>query len=248
MTDSQEAQAAHTIDWDDAKVARLWNYYARTPPFSDAYFSKVYGERLLLCSDLPLQKDLRVLDLGCGPGFMWDHLVGFRSRWHYTGLDFSADSVVELCAKAAGHPLFDGAETIRRLPSHLPAEHFDVVLLIEVVEHLRDDHLGSTLAEAARLLKVGGLLLITTPNDEDLSKATKFCPECGALFHEWQHVRSWTPSVLTARLTDNGFSVRLLKTLDLSQSGVRGKLVGLARTLLGHPRAHPHLLAVFKKS
>lgn len=33
----------HPIQWDDAKVARLWNWYARTSPFRDLYFAKRFG-------------------------------------------------------------------------------------------------------------------------------------------------------------------------------------------------------------
>jgi len=56
------------------------------------------------------------------------------------------------------------------------------VLLIEVVEHLKSDILDATLREIHRIMRPGGVLLITTPNNEDLSRSMKFCPDCGAIF------------------------------------------------------------------
>jgi len=87
-------------------------------------------------------------------------------------------------------------------------EQFDVVLLIEVVEHLRSDILDATLREIHRVMRPGGVLLITTPNNEDLSRSMKFCPDCGAIFHEWQHVRAWDVVGLAKELKAYGFAVK----------------------------------------
>src|SRR5262245_38233477 len=125
----------HPIEWDDTKVSRLWDYYSRTPPYSEMYFSKVLGDRILRRSGLPLDLPLEVLDFGCGPGFLWDHMVALGARWFYTAIDFSAESVATVRKKGEGHARFRGAHHVSRLPSNLPADHFDAVLLIEVVEH-----------------------------------------------------------------------------------------------------------------
>lgn len=56
----------HEIEWGDRKVSRLWNYYSRTPPYSEIYFSKLFGHHILRQSGLPLRESLVVLDFGCG--------------------------------------------------------------------------------------------------------------------------------------------------------------------------------------
>lgn len=236
----------HAIEWTNEQVSRLWNYYSRTPPYNDMYFSKLFGDKLLKKCRLPLHQDLRVLDFGCGPGFIWEHLRDLQSHWEYTGLDFSPDSVRLLSEKANGHSRFGGGLHATQLPTDLAAAHFDAVLLFEVVEHLKDEYLDATLAEVTRVLKPGGVLAISTPNEEDLRASTKFCPECGALFHEWQHVRSWSVSSLSAMLSQYGFKLRSAETLDFVAQGPLRRTVRLARKLLGR-KVNPHMIAAFQK-
>ena len=237
----------HRIEWDDTKVSRLWNYYSRTAPYSDIYFSKVFGDRILKRSGVAFHERISVLDFGCGPGFIWEHIQQLGIRWNYTGLDFSADSVRKLDERAAGHPQFKGSVHVRQLPTEFPDNHFDAVLLLEVVEHLRDEHLSGTLREIWRVLRPGGVVVITTPNDEDLALATKFCPECGAIFHEWQHVRSWSASTLSGYLQSRGFSLQFATPIDFSEYGVLGTVVAKARRLVTGRYKRPHLIASFEK-
>lgn len=242
----------HEIEWNDGQVSRLWNYYAQTPPYSDLYFARRFGHLLLAQARLPASVPLEVLDFGCGPGFMWDHIRALGANWQYTGLDFSPDSVAAIDRRAKGQPGFRGATLADDMPTALPANGFDVLLLIEVVEHLRDEHLDGTLNEAARLLKPGGVLVISTPNEEDLALSRKFCPSCGAIFHEWQHVRSWSAATLKDCLARYGFASVHQVTTDFEARGVDMasfivKARRLARRMLGLPVRQPHLLAVFQK-
>lgn len=238
----------HPIEWDDTKVSRLWDYYSRTPPYSEVYFSKVFGDRILKRSQLPLHEPIAVLDFGCGPGFIWEHIVRLGARWSYSALDFSPDSVKKVTNKGQGHPQFKGAQHVTSLPADLPDLSFDAVLLFEVVEHLKDEYLDQTLAETARVLKRGGVAVVTTPNQEDLSKSTKFCPECGAIYHEWQHVRSWSVPSLAERLASHGLHLRMAHTLDFAAQGGVRQLTNLVRRLLKRPSGRPHMIAVFQKS
>lgn len=237
----------HPIEWTDEKVSRLWDFYQKTPPYSESYFSKVFGKIILKKSGLPQKENISILDFGCGPGFLWEHIRSSVAAWSYTGLDFSLESVENVNHKGHGDPRFKGAFHVTSLPSTLPSGNFDVVTLVEVVEHLKDDYLQSTLSEVSRVLKKGGVLLITTPNQEDLSKSTKFCPDCGAIFHEWQHVRSWSPSTLCNKLEQFGFRARRIKTLDFAEYGFVGRMRQIMRLLLKGQTRKPHMLAIFQK-
>jgi 2-polyprenyl-3-methyl-5-hydroxy-6-metoxy-1,4-benzoquinol methylase len=242
----------HEIKWDSEKISRLWNYYSRNSPFSDVYFSNLFGHHMLRHSGLSLRQRLEVLDFGCGPGFIWNHLDRLGSRWEYTGLDFSADSINEVCKKGFGKKYFQGAYHISSLPTNLPSSHFDVVLLFEVVEHLNDVDLLGILEEVFRLLKYGGVLIITTPNEENLNNSKKLCPECGAIFHEWQHLRSWSIASLSKYVSKQGFVIRKAKTLDFAADGLGfvsllKKIRNITVKLLNKPRNYPHMIAVFQK-
>lgn len=62
------------------------------------------------------------------------------------------------------------------------------------------------LNESFRLIAPGGFIAITTPNNEDLNESTLLCPDCGCVFHRWQHVRSWTPKSLLSAMENNAFN------------------------------------------
>jgi SAM-dependent methyltransferase len=243
----------HEIEWTDSQVSRLWDYYARTPPYSEMFFARRFGRQLLRESGLPLRQPLEVLDFGCGPGYIWDHLQDLHAQWQYSALDFSQASVAALQRRGEGHDRFRGAIHVSSLPTALPASRFDAVLLFEVVEHLNDQHLQATMQEAARLLKPGGMLVISTPNDEDLSQSHRFCPSCGAIFHQWQHVRSWRFETLARYLDAYGFSPSHHRTTDFEamEQTLGSRLLAarnLVRSLLRRPRRDPHLVAVFRRS
>jgi 2-polyprenyl-3-methyl-5-hydroxy-6-metoxy-1,4-benzoquinol methylase len=239
-----KAYREHPIEWTDEKVARVWDYFSRT---TDIYFSKVYGNQILRWSGLPLGQNLQVLDFGCGPGYMWEHIEAQTSSWQYTGLDFSPESVTALEQKANGKPQYAGAHHVTELPSSLPANHFDVVLVVEVVEHLSDEHLESTLAEAARTLKPGGALVITTPNEENLDANTHLCPDCGAIFHAWQHVRQWSIDSLNHRVQQHGFKMHVAHALDFSAMKPLKRMFRIGRRLLQGKVFNPHMIMVFRK-
>lgn len=235
--------AGHEIVWDEVKIARLWNHHAAV---GTKFFSEKHGEQILKLSNAPLREQLRVLDFGCGPGSLWQHLQRLGSSWEYTGLDPSKSAISQLDLIAGGSPRFAGADLLSELPTGLAAGSYDLVLLIEVVEHLDDTRLDETLREIARLLKPGGLLFITTPNEENLGASTKFCPDCGARFHEWQHVRSWSDESLARYLAQSGFGLISSRATNLTVAGRLRRAVDRARWWLrGQPM--PHLIALFKR-
>jgi SAM-dependent methyltransferase len=109
----------------------------------------------------PYVRGRRVLDLGCGTGYGTASLAGVAS--HVVGVDVSAEAI----RLATGDFGSSGAE-FRQVadPSRnrLPFEDgaFDAVLSFQVIEHL--DRPAAYLAEAARVLAPGGVLLLATPD------------------------------------------------------------------------------------
>lgn len=108
----------------------------------------------------------RVLDVGCGAGHF---LVAAEARgWEGVGLEVSRSALDTLRqVQRERHLMFSIVEG-NLAQANFPAQHFDAVTLFEVLEHLEDPM--DTLREAHRLLKHGGLLYLTTPNYDSLSR------------------------------------------------------------------------------
>lgn len=101
-----------------------------------------------------LGKKGRILDVGCGRG---DFLLLMKERgWTPTGLEL--DERVERHGKSIGMDLRSGSLDSVKFPDN----HFDVVTFWHVFEHLRNPEW--VLKECRRILKPGGLLLISVPN------------------------------------------------------------------------------------
>lgn len=93
-----------------------------------------------------------LVDIACGGGLMAPY-VG-RLGYRHVGLDLSPGSL----RLAAAHGVIPVRADARRLP--LADSCADVVVAGEVLEHVRDYH--SLLAEAVRVLRPGGALVIDT--------------------------------------------------------------------------------------
>lgn len=96
----------------------------------------------------------RILDVGCGRG---DFLLLMKERgWEPTGLEL--DERIESHGKKIGVDLRAGSlETVR-----FPDSYFEAVTFWHVFEHLRDPEWA--LGECRRILKPGGLLVVSVPN------------------------------------------------------------------------------------
>jgi SAM-dependent methyltransferase len=109
----------------------------------------------LLRRELPDTGSRDVLSVGCGPatGLKW--LVPFCGReGKVVGLDADVNHAQEI------------DEQVEFVVSHiehitLPEASFDLVLALDVLEHLDDDL--AALKRIVRLIKPGGLLLLTVP-------------------------------------------------------------------------------------
>ena len=144
-----------------------------------------------------------ILDFGCGAGFFLDHLCHTNKK--FSGCDLSEASIRAVQEKFSDHPNFLGGLTSEDLGKF--QEHFDLAFMLEVVEHLEDEPLSTALANLRSLIKPGGRLIITTPNEEKLSDNWICCPDTGRIFHRWQHVRSWSAQSLSQTVEDAGFEV-----------------------------------------
>ena len=127
-------------------------------------------------------KSVRLLDIGCG-----DRYVSYGCSHHnfeYDGIDYNECNVE--------------FESISR-----EDDSFDVVIALALVEHLRDP--SNLISEAYRLLKKGGLLILSTPN-------WKYCVK--DFYDDPTHIHPYTPKSLKELLEVSLFSsVRIVPNL-----------------------------------
>lgn len=98
-----------------------------------------------------------VYDLGCGGGLLSVPLLDEGA--FVTGIDISAPSIDAARAAAGERGRFMVGDA-RAVP--LPAASADIVLLADVIDHIPDYH--RALAEAARLVRIGGKVFVGTLN------------------------------------------------------------------------------------
>lgn len=105
-------------------------------------------------------KELSVLDVGCGGGLICEPLARLGAR--VTGLDPTADAiaVARAHAEAQGLAIDYRAQRVEDLAEI--GAHFDAVVCMEVVEHVPDP--GAFLKTIARLVRPGGILILSTLN------------------------------------------------------------------------------------
>jgi SAM-dependent methyltransferase len=111
-----------------------------------------YSSHALLLAELPARGEgARVLDVGCGYGYLAENLAG--RGFEATGVDLPGtphSAAIEFVAADldAGLPPVDGT--------------FDFILCADILEHLRDPL--AMLADCRRRLSPGGALIASLPN------------------------------------------------------------------------------------
>jgi 2-polyprenyl-3-methyl-5-hydroxy-6-metoxy-1,4-benzoquinol methylase len=142
---------------------------------------------------LPRGNTNRCLDLGsgCGQALYMLRRYGYQS---IKGLDLSAECVSR--AQSMCLPVYH-ADAISWLGSS--SEQFDVILAIDLLEHLGHDAVTSLLREVYRHLSSGGVFIAQTVNGES--------PMFGQIrYGDFTHRSTFTKKSLSALLRHAGFS------------------------------------------
>jgi 2-polyprenyl-3-methyl-5-hydroxy-6-metoxy-1,4-benzoquinol methylase len=124
----------------------------------------------------------RVLDFGCGSGVMLPYLSQISSQ--VTALDVDLlplERVQKHIPLAANVEVKDAT---KNNISDLPANSFDLIIALDVLEHVKD--LPRTLNELLALLKQGGQLIVSGPTENILYRIGRKVagPEYSGSYHE----------------------------------------------------------------
>ncbi len=145
----------------------------------------------------------RLLDVGCATGQFLAHMQA--AGWQVAGVEFSPHA-----AAFAREQYGLDVQTGTLEDAAFADGSFDVVTLWDVLEHVQDPK--GTLAEIARVLRPGGLLVVSTPNPT--------CVEAHLFGSHWigwerpRHLHLFTPNLLRCYLRDAGFEVASLESFS----------------------------------
>ncbi|RCI12848.1 hypothetical protein L249_0620 [Ophiocordyceps polyrhachis-furcata BCC 54312] len=128
-----------------------------------------------------LRPDMKILDIGCGPGTITVDLAGYYvPEGHVTGVDRAGEVLDQARALATerGVTNVDFAEAdANRL--HYPDESYDVVICHQVLQHVKDP--VAVLREMRRVVKTGGFV---AARESDYGTMVWYPPVQG--MDEWQ--------------------------------------------------------------
>jgi 2-polyprenyl-3-methyl-5-hydroxy-6-metoxy-1,4-benzoquinol methylase len=234
----------HNLEWTEENVARLWDYYSKNLK-SREYFSCHSGKYILNFVKRFIKfKDKEILDFGCGPGYLIEQLLKLNCKKVF-GLDFSDESIESVNSKFSNSNRFAKAVGVKVLPSELAADSIDLVMGVEVFEHLNDEQLASTIKEIYRVMRQGAHVVITTPNEENLEADKVFCPECACVFHRWQHIRKWDKASLEHKMREFGFKTVKVSTTVFGTLAKR--LFHIYKRAKNKDLINPHLIYIGRK-
>lgn len=142
-------------DWEYAKKG---DYHKNLDPnwsYTPTYLKKMYHVRKFLDS---MPKESKTLDAGCGEGVLVQEYL--TKGYSIQGIDLNYGSEFVKQGSILNMPFEDAT--------------FDVVLLLDVFEHLAFIDQPKALKEIQRILKKGGYLMASIPNLAHLNSRIKF--------------------------------------------------------------------------
>lgn len=142
----------------DKDYYRRYYHYLKRPLFEIPLFAKIEEW-------VSQEKPKKILDIGCGIGYLLSWLSQETEALGW-GIDSSKEAITQ------AKKLYPKINFFCRNAKKLPFDNnfFDCVLLINLIEHLNEKKQHQVLAEAKRVLKKDGILILSTPEKNSLYK------------------------------------------------------------------------------
>jgi 2-polyprenyl-3-methyl-5-hydroxy-6-metoxy-1,4-benzoquinol methylase len=194
---------------EDRRYLNVSGYFEDVMAVTDEERRK-FGDKLARDAERLLGRQGKFFDVGCGRGEVV--LAAGERGWDAEGCDLS-ETFVRYACEVNGVK----AHAAKLEEIGYPDASFDVVTLVEVIEHLYNP--SDTVKELSRVIRPGGLVYISTPNEESLYQSL------GNLYYKtrgrdwvvhlcptWNlyHIQGFSPRSLRYLLERNNFQIEEL--------------------------------------
>ncbi len=149
-TDSAAPRAHHRAGV--RKILELaWAYAA-----FKQFVQPVAAQRAFVKEFVPVEAGSRILDIGCGTGWILDYLP---RDIHYTGYDLNPNYIADAQKQHGDRATFFCADITSESVPHIESAGFDIVLALGLLHHLNDREAKSLCESAHAHLKPGGVFI-----------------------------------------------------------------------------------------
>ena len=208
----------HIPEPDEIERIEMFKNYYQKASFETPNPTAVSLDRLVISFER-FRSTGRWIDIGYGRGGLLIAAERHGWRCHGTELDLRALEY----GRRRGWVVAGSAQN----NGLFPEEGFDVVTMIEVLEHIR--YPEECLKTAMRLLRPGGVFYLTTPNSRSLNR--RFLGLEWGVFCPPDHLTIWTVSGLRMSLPKFGFKCRKVRTEGLNPCEIIHRFHGKKRCI-----------------
>lgn len=154
------------------------------------------------------RKTNRLLDVGCGRGLFLDEAK--KRGWEVYGTELSEETT-KICREKGINMYYGSLHE-----NCFDAESFDVITSLEVIEHINTPK--NEIKSFKKLLRIGGLVYITTPNFNSLLRYKLKEKYINVIIYP-EHLSYYVPNTLNRAFTQCGFKkIKLISTgLSITQ-------------------------------
>jgi len=179
---------------------------------------------------LPENKDIKILEIGCGWGKFLKalELSGYNNL---TGIDVSGQQV-EIAKKYIGLKNIFVADAINYVDKS--DDKFDVVILSDVLEHLQNDYAVELFIKIYDKLNKNGRIIVQVPNGMSLLNPIRYA--------DITHVQAFIPQSLGQIFRLSGFNHIQCFAVPPKGAGLKTKVRGILWKLIINPIMNIYML------
>lgn len=195
----------------DQNTGKFWDEHFNSESHTD-HFMEADRNGLIANWLKKRARERKVLNLGVGSGKLESLLYEEPfSQFGWVGTDITVQTLKRL--KKSFPKWQFKKQNLTRLG--IKNNSFDVVLLLEVLEHISPRQTHKVLSEIYRVLKPKGTFIVSVPVNEGLEEMFPHNPN--------SHLRVYSLELLTWEVQQAGFKVLEVKTLTAFASGYKWK-------------------------